>query len=184
MLGSQVQSLVRELRSHMPQLGPGIVKYLNKNKYFKKKNKIQIMKIRLGHCDRFCYRELFTIRFHLENRRLRDLPLIFPKYSSTAPFCYTWGGTSGSTGGCHLTSDSVSFPLHLFSYRSCTKSTTNAEQWQRQSYLHGDSYLLSFPFCNAVYRSVVLSQTYVFLLAMLPPGYTLFFKEGKKNDTH
>ena len=33
--------------------------------------------------------------------------------------------------------------------------------------------LLSFPFCNAVYRSVVLSQTYVFLLAMLPPGYTL-----------
>ena len=44
--------------------------------------------------------------------------------------------------------------------------------------------LLSFPFCNAVYRSVVLSQTYVFLLAMLPPGYTLFFKEGKKNDTH
>ena len=75
--------------------------------------------------------------------------------------------------GCHLTSNSVSFPFHVFSYRSCTKSTTNAKRWQRQSYLHGDSYLLSFPFCNAVYRSVVLSQTYVFLLAMLPPGYTL-----------
>lgn len=33
--------------------------------------------------------------------------------------------------------------------------------------------LLSLPFCNAVYRSVVLSHTYVFLLAMLPPEYTL-----------
>lgn len=46
---------------------------------------------------------------------------------------------------------------------------------------HGDSYLLSFPFCNAAYRSVVLSQTYVFLLAMLPPGYTLLFKKEKKS---
>lgn len=46
-----------------------------------------------------------------------------------------------------------------------------------------DSYLLSFPFCSAAYRSVVLSQTYVFLLAMLPPEYTLLFKKGKKNPS-
>lgn len=43
-----------------------------------------------------------------------------------------------------------------------------------------DTHLLSFPFCSAAYRSVVLSQTYVFLLAMLPPAYTLFFKGGRK----
>lgn len=37
-----------------------------------------------------------------------------------------------------------------------------------------DRYLLSLPFCKAAYRSVPLSHTYVFLLAMLPPEYTLF----------
>lgn len=33
--------------------------------------------------------------------------------------------------------------------------------------------LLSLPFCKAAYRSVPLSHTYVFLLVMLPPEYTL-----------
>lgn len=43
-----------------------------------------------------------------------------------------------------------------------------------------DHHLLSLPFCKAAYRSVLLSHTYVFLLAMLPPEYTLFFKNKKR----
>lgn len=61
-------------------------------------------------------------------------------------------------------------------------SKANMQQWQ--SHLAAgpsDSHLLSLPFCKAAYRSVLLSHTYVFLLAMLPPEYTLFFKEKKRS---
>lgn len=97
---------------------------------------------------------------------------LLPKYTSTLP---SWYQGTHSIGNRYGRITLHSFPVtHTPTDVSAMCGNDVHRRWAQRPHL------LSRPFCSAVYLSVVLSHTYVFLLAMLPPEYTLFFTKKKK----